>query len=368
MRRSRSAIAFAAAVAALSCAACETFHGPPEVTIAGEKDKRLPDAHAPLRVVFSKPIDPGSLALEVAYFDHDIEGNLPDEQTPPSPLRTIFTHDKDPAVPETGGTSQLSADATTLTIDLLAAPPVGPEFVLIVEPGLSDEDGHATHVRTKVPFGYAFECTGTTGTTLFPPFGYYFFLANVDEPIQTQVRLWGAMKVDQATGSFIGQFTAGFRDRTPTRCDPPCDDTEACRVYPGPPACVIPSTKAGSVDEFRDFVPNPDPPIGYSFTITGCAEDQGPDSAAWANASVDVQTTSPSVGLKGVSMNAGFVLGDDGVLRGTGSFAADQVYLGPVASGSASGSETARSVAEDEIPPGIPLPEGDPPKIGGADE
>lgn len=345
---------------------CTEFYGPPEVTVVGLEGKRLEDPRAPIEISFSKPIDPSTLKLFIAYNDHDIERNLPDEQTPPQPLRTIFEHNPESSMTDVGGSSELVDDGRLFRIDLLSAPAVGPEFVIVIEPGLMDAERRAsTKTRIRIPFAYDFRCSGTKGTKLFPPFGYYFFLANIAQPVDTQIRLWVAMKVNQETGAFVGQFTSAFRDRDPNRCDPRCADTEACRVYPGPPRCVIPSEKAGSVDEFPDWKPDPVPPVGYSFRVTGCIEDTGPDEAGLANAPVDVVIQKPPVAVRGVSMNSGFVKDEDGVLRGTGSFTGDQVFLGDVASGPGVGSQTMRSIAEDEIPAHfeIPLPEGEPPDV-----
>lgn len=356
-------IAIVALASSLGLAGCTDFYGPPEASVVGISGKRLEDPRAPIEIAFSKPIDPSTLKVAIAFHDHDIEGDLPDEQDPPEPLRTLFTHDSDPDEPEIGGSSELLDGNRLLRINLLAAPPVGPEFLVIIEPGLMDAERRAvTKTRIRIPFAYDFKCTGTKGTTLFPPFGHYFFVANVTVPIDTQIRLWVAMKVNQETGAFLGQFTSAFRDRDPNRCDPPCSSTEACRVHPGPPRCVIPSEKAGSVDEFPDWMPNPVPPTGYSFRVTGCIEDQGPDSAGLANASVDVVVQKPPVSVRGVSMNSGFVLGEDGVLRGTGAFTGDQVFIGTTPSGPGVGSQTMRSISDDEIPPHfvIPLPEGEP--------
>lgn len=359
----RNNIAIIAIVASTVGLSCTEFHGPPEVSVVGISGKRLEDPRAPIEIAFSKAIDPSTLEVSIAYNDHDIEGDLPDEKTPPEPLRTIFFHDSDPDEPEIGGSSELVDGARLLRIDLLAAPPVGPEFVVVIEPGLMDAERRAvTKERIRIPFAYDFKCTGTKGTKLFPPFGYYFFVANIAKPIDTQMRAWAAMKVNQETGAFVAQFTSAFRDRDPSRCDPPCSDTEACRVHPGPPTCVIPSEKAGSGDEFPDWEPTDVPPIGYSFRVTGCIEDTGPDSAGFNNASIDVVVQKPPVSVRGVSLNSGFVVDEEGVLRGTGAFTGDQVFIGTTPSGPGTGSQTMRSVSEDEIPRHfvIPLPEGEP--------
>lgn len=370
MRNFNRTIGIVALTATSIVSSCADFYGPPEVTMVGLASKRLEDPRAPIDLAFSKPVDPSTLKVTIAYHDHDIEGDLPDEQTPPGELRTVFFRDSDPYEPEIGGSAELLDGNRLLRINLIAAPPVGPEFVVLIEPGLMDAERRAvTKTRIRIPFAYDFKCSGAKGTKLFPEFGYYFFVANVAKPIDTQMRLWVAMKVNQETGAFVGQFTSAFRDRDPNRCDPPCSSTEACRVHPGPPTCVIPSEKAGSIDEFPDWMPDPKPPTGYSFRVTGCIEDTGPDSAGLANASIDVVVQKPAVSVRGVSLNSGFVLGEDGVLRGTGAFTGDQVFIGTTPSGPGVGSQSMRSISEDEIPKHfvIPLPEGDPPEFGAGD-
>src|SRR5690606_20185876 len=140
-------------LAALS--GCTEFYGPPEVNVVGLEGKRLDDPRAPIEIAFSKPIDPSTLKLSIAYNDHDIERNLLDEQTPPQPLRTIFEHN--PEWSDFGGSSELLDGNRLFRIDLLAAPPVGPEFVVAIEPGLMDADRRAsTKTRIRIPFAYDF--------------------------------------------------------------------------------------------------------------------------------------------------------------------------------------------------------------------
>src|SRR5205814_1326980 len=115
--------------------------------------------------------------------------------------------------------------------------------------------------------------------------GDFFFLAAVKAPITTQVQLFASIRLDAASGAFVGQFTNADRNKSPHRCPTRCKAGEVCRLLPAP-ACALPSDPAGSVDEFGDYVPNDAPPTGYSFTAHGCAIDQPDGSAVFDTAPV----------------------------------------------------------------------------------
>src|SRR5262249_49646995 len=137
------------------------------------------------------------------------------------------------------------------------------------------------------------------------PSGAYFLLAAVTKPIPTQSRLYIAINVDQTTGAFIGQFTKAERNPDPSRCPTPCTSPLVCELVPSP-KCVQASEKAGSVDEFSDFVPNPGAATGYSVAIKGCVVDQSDTSATFASIPVDVTTTSPPLTLRNIAVKALF--------------------------------------------------------------
>jgi hypothetical protein len=119
---------------------------------------------------------------------------------------------------------------------------------------------------------------------------------------------------------------------------------------------VIPSTQAGSVDEFPDYVPNDDPMTGFSFETEGCTVDEGSASATLATSPVDVSVSSPMVTLRNAALDASFSLDTDGTLRGSGTLTADAVLLGTISSGMGAGNLTARSIPAAKVPPGIPQP------------
>jgi hypothetical protein len=346
--------------AALACAlvfagsGCDFYYPPPEPTIVGEEDGLLSDPAAPLVIRFSEPIDPSTLRISVARYVTDSEGNLADEDDDPATeLQPYVQHDE---YGDLGGSFVLDAAHRTLTITPDAPLPVGPRLVLLVAPGLADAAGHATHARRRLLFGYAFdlEC-GKPETTLVS--GTYFFLANVTSPIPTQVQLFAKLEIDPATGAVNGRFTNADRNPDTSRCGSlACKSTEACRLVPTP-ACVLPSEKASSTDEFSDYVPNGGPPIGYSFADTGCVQDQPDGSAVLVMAPVDVEVTSPPVTLRNVHLLGAFAPDAKGTLRATGSFSADAVLLGTTPSGAGKGDLTARQIPDDEAPPGIPGPD-----------
>jgi hypothetical protein len=346
---------FALSIALLP--ACQEYHGPPEASLAGATNGLLPDTKAPIVVLFSKPVDPPTLKLAIAPYVVDDEGNLPDEQgNTDAPLNALFS--TDPTDGDMGGVSTLSNDGKGLTITPTAALPAGAPLVLLLEPGLSDKAGVATRVRKRIVFGYEFDVKCDAPSTVFPS-GTYFMLAAVKKPIPTQVRLFMAIEVDPVTGAFVGQFTKADRNPDPNRCPTPCDPssmTPVCETLPAPPKCVPKSQQAGSVDEFPDYVPDPGPPAGYSFTVKGCVVDQDDTRATFATLPVDVATPMPPVTLRNLTLKSLFALGDDGVLRATGSLSADDVLIGVTASGAAAGDVTARSIPADQVPAGLPQP------------
>lgn len=351
MRRSHALLA-AVLAAAPTVAGCETYVAPPKVLIAGESEGLLDNPRAPVELAFSKPIAKDTLRVTIAALDTDLAGDLPDERTPPAPLTTFFAHVPDPSVDDVGGTSALSPDATRFRMSLDKTLPVGRRLVVLVEPGLADEDGHVVRTRQRLPFGYEVKCRDQPIADFAT--GKYFLMLNVDRPIPVQIRLWTDLDIDPPTGRFVGQFTSGIRNRDPNRCSPPCPTTDACRTLPGPPKCVIPSEKASSVDEYPDYVVNAAPPTGFSFTVPGCVEEDASGTVAFAIAPVDVTVQQPPVSIRALSVTASFQKDAAGVWRATGTASGDDVKLGNFSSGSASGNATARSLPASDWPADAP--------------
>ena len=156
--------------------------------------------------------------------------------------------------------------------------------------------------------------------------GVYFVLLDVEQPLGTQIQLFGAIDVDPATGAFVAQFTNGDRNPDGTRCPTHCKDIDRCRLLPAP-ECVAPSLRAGTVDEYSDFVPNVEPPTGYSFPVEGCAVDDGDRLRRHHRAGHD-GGAEPARHRRGLTMTAFFGPDAKGTVRATGSLTADTVLLG----------------------------------------
>ncbi|HEY1959206.1 MAG TPA: hypothetical protein VGH28_26510 [Polyangiaceae bacterium] len=320
-------------------AACEVFHAPPEPSLPQAQSGLLTDPAAPVVVAFDRAIDPKTLTLEIARDIVDDRGQLADEQDPPGELSILYSYD--PLRGDYGGTSTLSADATTFTITPTDALPLNPALVLIVEPGLKDATYEVpTVARRKIVFSYQLNLSCNAPSTVMPAHASYFMLIDVQKPVGTQVKLFATIDVSD-TGEFDAHFSSATRDPDPNRCTPACATTDACRTLPGPPACVAPSTTADSTDEYPDFVINSGA-NGFTFEAKGCVVDQTDGSALFVNAPVDVFVTQPSVTLRNTKLTATFAPDAQGVLRGAGALTADDVLLGTSESGPGAGTLTAR--------------------------
>jgi hypothetical protein len=333
---------------------CDHYDPPPRVALEGLSAGTLGDPRAPLVIDFGKAIDPASLRVKIAFLETDPEGELPDEdQNPDTELKLIAR--KDDAEGDLGAQFEIEPGGARLRITTPAALPVGPKLVLLVESGLRGLDGTELRVRTRVPFAYAITCGGSKSTTFES--GVYFVLLEVEQPLGTQIQLYGAIDVDPATGSFSGQFTNADRNRDGSRCPAGCPSTDACRLLPEP-KCDAPSARAGTADEYPDFIPNVAPPTGYSFSVRGCAVDDG-DAVGIVTAPATMIVEQPKVTVQGLTMTARFVKGTDGVTRATGSLIADATLLGTAALGPGKGSMTAVRMPDDKVPPGLPPPAKD---------
>jgi hypothetical protein len=321
--------------------ACEEFHAPPEPSLAQAQNGLLASPGAPVVVAFDRAIDPTTLTLEIARDIVNDRGQLADEQDPAGELSTLYTYSAING--DSGGTSVLSADAMTFTITPTIPLPYSPPLVLIVEPGLADAMYHVpTVARRKIVFSFQLDLACNAPSMVMPAQGDYFMLIDVTEPVGTQVKLFATIDV-AANGQFSAQFEDATRNPDPTRCTPPCAPTDACRTLPGPSACVAPSTAAGSVDEYPDFVVN-QTSSAFSFDAVGCVVDQPDGTALFANTPVDVMITQPNVTLRNTKLTASFAVDAEGVLRGSGALSADDVLLGTIDSGPGAGQLTARIV------------------------
>lgn len=348
----RRAAALCAALPLSLLTGCAVYDPPPDAWIEGEVDGLVPSGQ-PLEVVFSEPIDPSTLRLSVVPFVTDAEGDLADEDTDPSTeLAPFFTHD--PGSGDTGGTGQLSADGTRFRIEPGSSLPIGPKLAVLLEQGLSDRDGHDTGVRTRLTFAYQFSCAGGKGTSLLTD-GGYFFLFDIEKPFAVQIQILADVRIDPETGVLRAQFTNADRNPAPDLCPVPCESTEVCRLVPEP-ECVVPSEKAGTPNEYSDFVPHPEPPTGYSFTVDGCAEDASDGSAVLATAPTNLVVQQPPVEVVDLAITCAFTPGADGVLRCAGSSGARDVLIGGSSAGPAEGGATGRLLPPEDVPKDLPAP------------
>jgi len=351
----RHAIALAALLLGAGCA---TFDGPPEVTIEGDTQGQLTDPHAPIVLDFSKPPVASTVKFEIARYLVDTEGNLADEDSDPdTQLDLLFSHDPSPtagAAADIGGAAAPAKDGMSTTVTFDVVPPAATPLVLLVEPGLADATGAVTVTRRRIVFTYVVPLTCDAPVHVMRS-GTYFMIALITKPVPIHVHLWAVVEVDPTTGHFKARFSKAKRNPDPDRCPMPCDATQVCRLLPAP-MCVAPSEPAGSVDEYPDYVADPEPPTGFGFATTGCAVDQDVTTSSFVTAPADVVVQNPKVTLRNAALTASFTPDDLGVLRASGSLVADAVLLFDNDSGTGQGDLTARSVPDAEVPPGLPVP------------
>lgn len=347
-------VAFSLFVLALA-AGCPKYDGPPEAAIVGIEDGILGDPTAPIVVAFHEPIDIDTLKVKIVRFETDPEGELLPG------LEPLYLRDPLELF-DVGGRSSLDETKKYFTIEATVTYPIGPQLALVIEPGLADLAGNVWNVPIVLKFGFEFDCGSGEEEAAEPtelPSAVYFMLADVEEPLQTQLQLFFDMRVDPETGDWKGQLTNADRDPT-IDCSPfglSCDpENEVCRTLPEPD-CVEPSLKAATAAEYPDYYPNDTPPVGYTFGGIGCARDVEEGRWASANAPTDVKVESPNITVKGITFNLEITLGPDGLLTGGGTFTGQQVFLGVTASGTGSGTVVMVQVPPDLVPDDVPAPQ-----------
>lgn len=329
------------------------FDSPPRGEIQGLVDNQLTSLDAPLVITFSEPVDEATLHVRLVLLEVDDDGNLPDEREGELKGENVQFFEFDgKAKTTTGGVGTLSEDRKTFSIDLMGTAPIGPSLAILIEQGLADDEGNAWEVRQRLVFAYSLGCDQSGAPTVFPS-GYYFFIADITKPLGVQIQLLAYLDVDPLTGSFVGQFTNADRNMDGSRCDPPCGSDDACQTIPME-ACVIPSTKVGSEDEYPDFVGNPAGTTGFTFEVKGCVVDTE-GGTVFVNAPADIQITNPNVLVEGIKLSAQFA-DVDGAFRGTGVSGANQVFLGTSPAGPAEGTMLGRLIPEGEVPIDVPKP------------
>lgn len=347
------ALALAAAAAITSFGGCE-YDSPPRPSLQGLTEGVLPDPRAPIVLVFSEPVDPATVSVKIAPFEVDAEGNLGDEDAADAEteLNPFFTYTA--ADGPTGGDAVLTDDRRALVIYPAVTLPLAASLVLLVEPGLKDDEGREQLTRQRLLFSYKFSCDSAMASSVFQT-GVYYFVVNVDKPIPTQIQLFATLEAD-AAGEVKASFVNADRNPDGTRCTPACDAKTVCQTLPGPPMCVMPSAKAGTEDEYPDFVVNGDPPTGYKFTALGCISEAN-GTVSFVSQPTDVYIQQPAVIVQAAVLTASLKVDDQGILRGTGSLASPAVYLGSLDTsslGEGSGSLSLRLVPPEEAPTNVP--------------
>jgi|HubBroStandDraft_2_1064218.scaffolds.fasta_scaffold84970_2 hypothetical protein len=338
---------------------CQTYEPPPTAKLEALSNGVLSNSNslAPLVLQFSTPVDPSTVSVEVALFDIDSYGNLPDEEPGGGSLDVLLRHTPKE---DTHVTAKFSADHTTLTLTPTPAGilPIGPSLVLLVSPGVtSTTTGTVLHYRERIPFSYAVQC-GSAHASRFES-GPYFFLLQVTEPLGIELKAFASIVVDPESGAFHGQFTAALRNSDPSRCNPACTGGEVCQLIPKQ-ACVEMSTPPASVYEWPDFVPKSTAPNGYTFEMQGCAVDTGDAGAVNIETAPGIlNVASPHVSIQGLKFTAQFAPVDGGLVEGSGSLTATKTFLGSLnLREMGAGTLTALSIPQGKAPPELPRPAG----------
>ena len=113
LARALLSLRYAAAVAALFGGvvvgpACETYDSPPRPELEGIVDGVLPNREAPIVIVFSEPIVPETLKVQIMELEVDVEGNLYDEDADESTLPNTFLGYDPVTLNNFGGTDRKS--------------------------------------------------------------------------------------------------------------------------------------------------------------------------------------------------------------------------------------------------------------------
>ena len=357
---------FAFLALVLAAFGCAEFDPPPQPTVQNLENgvmKAGPDE--PLVVQFSEPFVDKSLRLKIIKAEMDADENLLDEQSPPDleafEANTLLAYDgaaPDDEARTFGGTFDVSG--RTLTIDSDKAFAVTAPYLLLIEPGLEDLEGHRTRDRIRLPFTY--QLSGGGKNTL--PSGYFYFILNVDY-LATQIQVFSYLEVDPETGVWRARFTNGNR-REQLNSRPGCPscsgDTPVCALVPDA-RCVKPSQKQEALAEYVDFLPESEPPNGYYFIADGFAKDEN-QTTAFGTAPFLIQV---SVGSGGIMVEAQdtrisgvFRKHADKRWRATGSLSVEVVKLNGVGADPTKGTFEAMSLFPEEVETveayGTPIP------------
>jgi hypothetical protein len=331
---------------AFALAGCFRVDNPPNASIVGLTQGKLADPKQPLVLAFDEPINLASLRVRIVAYDPSIEDHLDDQPWEPPGESKVYFDGYD----GTGGTATLDPALQNYQVAFSDPPPVAAQLGVVIEPGLADAGGVDWKVRQVLKFAYDLKCSAPKPTA-FPPNGKFFWLVSVEKPVPVQLRLFADVRVDPMTGVFKSQFTDGVRNKQIdcTKYGLSCAATEVCRTLPAP-ACVLPTEKASTVDEYPDFVAQAAGDVGFTFAAEGCVADLADGGFTFANKPTEIITTKPQVTVHDVALAAAFKFDAAKVLRGNGALSAPQVWLG-MPNGTAgqpgSGTHVERQVPDD---------------------
>jgi hypothetical protein len=353
------------ACSALSAAlACQTFDPPPDVEIADNENGVMRGSpEQPLELVFSEPYRDSSLRMKVVPAVTDSEGDLLDEQSPKQTdafAESILVA-YDGARPDQSFGASFERFEDRLVVQQAEPFSWAAPFLVLIEPGLEDLAGNATRPRKRLPFTYGL----TQGGPNSLPSGYYFFLMNV-EYIATQIQVYAHFDVDPTTGEWGAIFTNGNRRpelNTRTGCPSCSGDTPICALYPSA-RCVKPSEKQGTLAEYRDFLPEPDGPDGYTFVADGFARDEADGSIALGTTPFLIDITIGTGGIRvtaeGTTVNGAFRKDAAGRWVASGSLGVEVVKLNGSGNSKTKGEFSAMTLEPSEVAEieafGYPIP------------
>ncbi len=369
MRRSLSQVLLWSALFAAPTLGCETFDPPPSVTIVGSDNGLMSTQPSdPFVLQVSEPFDVSTLRLKIVPAILDGEENLLDEQTPPKKdeFRDKIIAAYDGARPNDenatfGATFEVEGQRVTATLDQ----PVGfsVPYLVLVEPGLEDSEGHATVPRGRLPFTFTLAGGGPNSL----PTGYFYWLLNVDF-LSTQIQTYAYMDIDPVTGNWRAKFTNGNRLavlNSRSGCPSCGGDTPICALIPSP-RCVKPSEKQIAIEEFVDFLPEPDPPDGYVFVADGFVKDEADGSIGLGTALflIDVTIGSGNIRVQGENskFTGSFIPSTKvpGRWQAQGSISVDKVKINGFGEDPTKGTFEAINLSDEEVKEiesfGFPIP------------
>ncbi len=323
----------------------------------------------PIVLTLSEDFERETLRIEIVPAVIDKEEDLLDEQSPPKvqEFKDSIVAAYDGAHPDDaertyGATFELSGRTLTISPEKTLAYSV--PYLLLIEPGLEDLEGHATVPRLRLPFTYRLPGGGPNSL----PSGYFYFLMNV-EYAAVQIPVFAYLEVDPDSGAWRGIFTKAIR-RPELNSRPGCPscsgDTPVCSLYPGPPACVKPSLKQGDLSEFKDRLPEPDLPNGFTFIADGFVRDEPDGSIALGTAPFLIDIVIGAGGIEvraeGTKINGTFVKDPNDSERwiANGSISVDVIKLNGAGADPTKGTLTAMNLKQSEVDEiesfGFPIP------------